>query len=156
VETVSFVGVTTSQSASMRMFPAWAEELGLGDVQLVGKDLPIHAERHRYREAVQEIKGDEHNRGALITTHKIDLFEACRDLFDRIDESARLTGETSCLSKRDGLLCARATDPVAAGKALRDSGELHSPARGGMPERFPAKCEAVRRRKRVPYQESRT
>jgi len=104
----------------MRMFPAWAEELGLGDVQLVGKDLPIHAERHRYREAVQEIKGDEQNRGALITTHKIDLFEACRDLFDRIDESARLTGETSCLSKRDGLLCARATDPVAAGKALRE------------------------------------
>jgi shikimate 5-dehydrogenase len=120
VETVSFVGVTTAKSTAMRMFPAWAEELGLGEVRLVGKDLPIHAERHLYREAVQAIKEDEHNRGALITTHKIDLFEASRDLFDRIDESARLTGETSCLYKRDGLFCARATDPVAAGRALRE------------------------------------
>ena len=64
------------------------------------------------------MKTDERERGALVTTHKIDLFEACRDLFDRIDESADLCGETSCLSKRDGLLFARATDPIAAGRAL--------------------------------------
>ena len=118
METLTFIGVTTSQSAAMRLFPAWARELGLGDVRLVGRDLPIHAERARYREVVQEIKADEHNRGALVTTHKIDLFEACRDLFDRVDETASLTGETSCLSKQDGLLWAKATDPVAAGKAL--------------------------------------
>ncbi len=102
----------------MRLFPAWAKELGLGDVRLVGCDLPIHAERRRYRDLVQRIKSGERERGALITTHKIDLFEACRDLFDRIDESADLCGETSCLSKRDGLLCARATDSLAAGRAL--------------------------------------
>jgi shikimate 5-dehydrogenase len=87
-------------------------------VQLVGRDLPIHAEREQYRDLVQRIKRDEHERGALITTHKIDLFEACRDLFDRIDESALLCGETSCLSKRAGMLCARATDMVSAGKAI--------------------------------------
>jgi shikimate 5-dehydrogenase len=86
----------------------------------VGRDLPIHADRRRYRDLVQGIKDDEHERGALVTTHKIDLFEACRDLFDTIDESSRITGETSCLSKRDGLLRARATDPIAAGKALHE------------------------------------
>jgi shikimate 5-dehydrogenase len=84
----------------------------------VGCDLPIHADRKEYRDLVERIKRDEHERGALITTHKIDLFEACRDLFDRIDENADLTGETSCLSKRDGLLWARATDPIAAGRSL--------------------------------------
>lgn len=120
METVNFIGVTTAQSAATRLFPAWAKELGLRDVRLVGRDLPIHAEPERYRELVQQIKDDDHDRGALVTTHKIDLFQACRDLFDRVDESARLTGETSCLSKRDGLLCARATDQVAAGKALRE------------------------------------
>ncbi len=73
-------------------------------MRLVGHDLPIHAEREQYRDLVRRIKSEEHERGALITTHKIDLFEACRDLFDRIDESALLCGETSCLSKRDGLL----------------------------------------------------
>ena len=39
-------------------------------------------------------------------------------MFDRIDESALLFGETSCLSKRDGILSARATDLVSAGKSL--------------------------------------
>jgi shikimate 5-dehydrogenase len=102
------------------LFPAWALELALGDVRLVGRDLPIHAPPQRYRDLVQKIKSDEHERGALITTHKIDLFEACRDLFDRIDESADLCGETSCLYKRDGLLFAHATDPVAAGRSLSE------------------------------------
>jgi shikimate 5-dehydrogenase len=102
----------------MRLFPVWAVELGLGDVRLVGCDLPIHAERKQYRDLVERIKNDEHQRGALITTHKIDLFEACRDLFDSIDENAVLTGETSCLSKRGGLFWARATDPIAAGKSI--------------------------------------
>jgi shikimate dehydrogenase len=102
------------------LFPAWAEELGLGDIRLVGRDLPIHASRQQYRDLVQGIKSDEHARGALITTHKIDLFEACRDLFDAIDETADLCGETSCLYKRDGLLRAQATDPIAAGKSLAE------------------------------------
>jgi shikimate dehydrogenase len=84
----------------------------------LGRDLPIHAPPQRYRDLVQSIKGDLHERGALVTTHKIDLFEACRDLFDGVDESAALCGETSCLYKRDGLLRAQATDPVAAGRAL--------------------------------------
>jgi shikimate 5-dehydrogenase len=90
----------------------------LRDVRLVGRDLPIHAARDQYRDVVQRIKNDGHERGALITTHKIDLFEACLDLFDRIDESALLCGETSCLSKRDGMLCARATDLVSASRSL--------------------------------------
>ena len=84
----------------------------------MGHDLPIHAPREEYRSLVGRIKTDEHERGALITTHKIDLFEACRDLFDQIDESSLLCGETSCLSKRDGMLCARATDLVSASRSL--------------------------------------
>jgi shikimate 5-dehydrogenase len=89
-------------------------------VSLVGHDVPIHAPREIYRDLVERIKGSEHERGALITTHKIDLFEACRDLFDRIDENAQLCGESSCLSKREGLLWARATDPISAGRSLRE------------------------------------
>ena len=104
----------------MRLFPAWARVLGLDDVQLVGCDLPIHAERERYREVVERIKSDERTRGGLITTHKIDLFEACRDLFDSVDEYAQLCGETSCLAKREGKFWAFATDPISAGRALAE------------------------------------
>jgi shikimate 5-dehydrogenase len=112
--------VTTGQSAAMRLFPAWASELGLRDVQLVGCDLPIHANRERYREVVERIKTGDDELGGLVTTHKIDLFESCRDLFDAVDKYAQLCGETSCIGKRDGRLWAFATDPISSGRALAE------------------------------------
>jgi len=84
----------------------------------VGCDLPIHAGAARYREAVGRIKSDPQERGALVTTHKIDLFDACRDMFDAVDQYALLCGETSCLAKREGQLVAFATDPISSGRAL--------------------------------------
>lgn len=119
-QTFSFYGVTTGGSSIMRIFPRWAEHLGLGDVRIDGTDFPIHADPEVYRARVQQLKDDPGERGALVTTHKIDLFRACRDLFDEIDPHARLCGETSCLSKRDGALRAHAKDPISAGKTLDD------------------------------------
>ena len=40
----SFYGVTTGGSSIMRLFPRWAEYLGLEDVRIEGTDLPIHAD----------------------------------------------------------------------------------------------------------------
>jgi shikimate 5-dehydrogenase len=114
----SFIGVTTGKSAIMRVFPAWAEHLGLGDVVIAGHDLPIHAEPERYRKVVSAIKLDPLDVGGLVTTHKIDLYAACRDLFDYVDPYAELCGETSCLSKRCGLLRAHAKDPISSGRSL--------------------------------------
>ncbi len=114
----SFVGVTTGKSAIMRVFPAWAEHLGLGDVAMSGHDLPIHAEPERYREVVRGLKDDPLALGGLVTTHKIDLFRACRDLFDYVDPYAQLCGEVSSLSKRDGLFRAHAKDPISSGRSL--------------------------------------
>jgi len=116
--TFSFYGVTTGGSLIMRIFPRWAEHLGLEDVRIEGTDLPIHADPAVYRARVERLKADDAEVGALVTTHKIDLFAACRDLFDEIDEHAALCGETSCLSKRDGRLRAQAKDPVSAGQSL--------------------------------------
>jgi shikimate 5-dehydrogenase len=116
--TLYFIGVTTGSSSIMRVFPAWAKHLGLADAAIVGIDFPLHAEPARYREAVTFIKHDPLSLGALVTTHKIDLFEACRDLFDRIDPHARLMDETSCLSKSGGALVALAKDPISAGLTL--------------------------------------
>ena len=64
------------------------------------------------------LKADPLSLGALVTTHKIDLFAACRDLFDEIDPHARLMGETSCLSKRGGRLVCHAKDPISSGLAI--------------------------------------
>jgi shikimate 5-dehydrogenase len=54
----------------------------------------------------------------LVTTHKIDLYAACQDLFDDIDVYARTMGETSCLSKRGGRFVCHAKDPITAGLAV--------------------------------------
>ena len=118
MRTFCFLGVTTGGSLIMRIFPRWAEHLGLQDVRIAGTDLPIHADPAVYRARVERLKADDRELGALVTTHKIDLFAACRDLFDEIDEHAELCGETSCLAKRDGRLRALAKDPISAGQSL--------------------------------------
>ena len=116
--TFYFIGVTTGKSSIMRVFPAWAKHLGLGDVEIKGIDLKIHDEPERYREAVSFIKNDPLSLGALVTTHKLDLLKASRDLFEELDPYAQLTGEISCISKRDGKLAGHAKDPITAGFSL--------------------------------------
>lgn len=116
--TFYFIGVTTAQSSIMRVFPAWAKHLGLGDVEIRGIDFPLHAPAADYRAAVEFIKHDPLSVGALVTTHKIDLYAACADLFDEVDEFARTMGETSCLSKHEGRFVCHAKDPITAGFAL--------------------------------------
>jgi shikimate 5-dehydrogenase len=116
--TFYFIGVTTASSSIMRVFPAWAEHLGLGDVVIKGVDLKLHDEVENYRRVVDFIKDDANSLGALVTTHKIDLLKACRDLFEELDYYAELTGEISCISKRDGKLRGHAKDPISSGLAL--------------------------------------
>ncbi len=116
--TLYFIGVTTGRSSIQQVFPRWADELGLTGAVLQGIDLPLHAPRDDYRRVVEFIAGDSLSLGALVTTHKIDLYAACADLFDEIDPFARLMGETSCISKRDGRLICHAKDPISSGLAL--------------------------------------
>ncbi|OJX63409.1 MAG: shikimate dehydrogenase [Micrococcales bacterium 73-13] len=117
--TLYFIGVTTGSSSVQRVFPLWAEALGLEDARLQGIDLPIHADRDAYRRVVEFIAADPLSRGALVTTHKIDLYQAARDLFDVRDPLSSLMGETSCISKSElGLLC-HAKDPISSALALR-------------------------------------
>jgi len=116
--TIYFIGVTTGQSSIMRVFPEWARHLRLGDCTIAGLDFAPHDNPQAYREAVSFIKQDERSLGALVTTHKVDLLRACRDLFDELDPYASLLGEVSSISKRDGRLIGHAKDPITSGLAL--------------------------------------
>lgn len=121
--TLYFIGVTTGKSSIMRVFPRWAAHLELGDAQIVGIDFQPHANSAAYREAVEFIRDDPLSLGALVTTHKLDLFAACHDLFDYIDPHAQLMSEVSSISKRDGRLCCHAKDPISSGLSI--DGFLH-------------------------------
>lgn len=116
--TIYFIGMTTGKSSIMRVFPKWAEFLGLGDVAIQGIDCRWHDDPAVYRHVVEFIRDDPLSQGALVTTHKIDLFKACRDLFAELDPRAELMGEVSCISKRDGRLRGDAKDPISSGLAL--------------------------------------
>ncbi|MFE2088584.1 shikimate dehydrogenase family protein [Streptomyces sp. NPDC059460] len=117
---MGFVGVSTSQSSIMKVFPQWARFLGLPAAQLTGFDLPLDADEAQYREVIDRIRRDPLLLGALITTHKIGVHRAAADLFDELDEFATLCGEISSVSKRDGQLIGHAKDPVTAGLALEE------------------------------------
>jgi shikimate 5-dehydrogenase len=116
--TMYFIGVTTAKSSINRLFPLWAEALHLGDCALRGMDFELHDDPARYRAAVEFIRRDPFSVGALVTTHKLDLCAACRDLFDVLDPLSASLGEVSSIYKRNGRLFARALDQVTSGLAL--------------------------------------
>lgn len=117
--TFYFIGVTTGSSSIMRVFPRWAEALGIPSA-IKGIDLPLHAPAADYREAVDFLKHDPLSLGALVTTHKIDIYNACKDMFDYTDPYAEALHEVSCFSKRDGVFRAHAKDPISSGLALQN------------------------------------
>lgn len=116
--TMYFIGVTTTKSSIMKVFPLWAKELGLKDAVLKGIDMDIHADPQQYRDVVSFIKRDPLSLGALVTTHKIDLYNAARDLIEYLDPYAARFGELSSISKKGGRLEGYAKDPISSGLAM--------------------------------------
>src|SRR5690554_6816562 len=112
--TMYFIGVTTTQSSIMKLFPLWAEELGLGNAIIKGIDIEIHADPEEYRKVVQFIKEDELSMGALVTTHKIDIYNAANDMFEYLDPHAQRFGELSSILKKNGKLEGYAKDPISS------------------------------------------
>lgn len=122
---MGFVGVTTGSSSIMSVFPLWADVLGLPTRTLVGHDLPMDATPEEYVALVEQIRDDPHHRGALVTTHKMNVFAAASGLFDELDPFAISCSEISSISKRPGAdgsdrLIGRAKDPLTVDLALND------------------------------------
>ncbi len=118
VPTFYFIGVTTGKSSINKVFPLWMRVLGRPEVVLEGVDCRIHDDPEVYRRAVAQIKYDPLSQGALVTTHKIDLLTAARDMFEFLDPYALITDEVSSISKLDGRLEGHAKDPITAGASL--------------------------------------
>lgn len=116
--TMIFIGVTTRSSSINAVFPRWAARLGLGEVELRGWDFPLRDSAVNYREALAFLKHDPLTLGALVTTHKIDVYSACRDQFDSTDGLTEALGEISSIYKRAGRLHGRTVDPITNRLAL--------------------------------------
>ena len=112
-----FIGVSTAGSSIFDLFPVWAEILGIEAV-IEGRDVALDAPPQAFRQAVEEIALEERAKGALVTTHKVNVFTHAGDLFVEVDSFARLCREVSCISKRNGMLVGHAKDPITAGLSL--------------------------------------
>ena len=115
--TMYFIGVTTGSSSIMKVFPKWAKYLGI-KANIEGFDFIQHDAPERYREVVAFIKSDPMSKGALVTTHKLDLLKATRGMFEVLDPYALALGEISSISKRGVRLCGHAKDPITSGLAF--------------------------------------
>ena len=118
IPTFYFIGVTTGKSSIMKVFPLWMKVLRRPEIVIEGIDLKIHDTPQAYRAAVAQIKYDPLSLGALVTTHKIDLYHAAIDMFESMDPYAKICGELSSISKREGALEGHAKDPITAGLSL--------------------------------------
>lgn len=116
--TFYFVGVTTKKSSINKVFPLWMKVLNREDVVLEGIDHPMNDLPENYRRSVAQIKYDPLSLGGLVTTHKINIVEAARDMFEYLDPYAQICGEVSSISKLDSRLEGHAKDPITAGLSM--------------------------------------
>jgi shikimate 5-dehydrogenase len=116
-----FIGVATAQSSIHRIFPEWARLAGVESAELTGIDVPLGASSECYRGAVARIRDDPEAVGALVTSHKVGIWEHARGFFTDFDDDARLLGEVSCIVRREARLTGLAIDTLTAGLALRSA-----------------------------------
>lgn len=114
-----FIGASTAGSSIFDIFPRWTPILGI-EGSISGYDIPLGAPPEAFRAAVDHIATRPDTLGALVTTHKVDIFRHAGDLFEELDERARLCREVSCISKRDAAVVGHAKDPITAGRTLAE------------------------------------
>lgn len=112
-----FVGIDTGGSSIHRVFPAWMSELGV-DAVVEGVDLPAGASATAYRALVNRIGEQDDVLGAVITSHKLGVHAAARDLLRAGDPYVDLLQEVNVIAKGGGGLSGHARDPLAVAAVL--------------------------------------
>src|SRR5690554_2977351 len=118
---VLFLGVDTTGSAVHRSFPLWGAALGLDGVVLRGVNLPAGTSPAAWRDLLADMAGNPRVRGAVVTDHKLRLYDACRDMVGHAAAEVDLMREINCLALRGGSLSAHARDVVALDAVLGSS-----------------------------------
>ncbi|HWB37635.1 MAG TPA: hypothetical protein VHA75_16595, partial [Rugosimonospora sp.] len=97
-----FIGVDTRGSAVHRLFPRWAGAIGTDEV-LAGVDIPADAPPGAFARLVHDMRDNPRVHGAVVTSHKLRLYRACREIFDTTEALVDLTGEVNALDTRAGV-----------------------------------------------------
>jgi shikimate dehydrogenase len=114
---IVFLGVTTGSSLVHQVMPLWDSVLS-SRRSLRGIDMDLDADDSGYLEVLGEIASDESIAGAVVTAHKIRLFQACRGRFAHLDPLAIACEEINAITKSDGDLRGWARDPISVGRVV--------------------------------------
>lgn len=117
--TMLFIGVSTGKSFVHKVFPKWLE-IAKVQAQLRGVDLQPNSPKASYESVVNYIRNEEKILGALVTTHKTNIFNYTKSFFRYVSESADQLGEVGVIYKIDGQLACDAPDPMAQLYVLRN------------------------------------
>jgi shikimate 5-dehydrogenase len=114
---VLFVGVTTASSLIHRAMPAWQPLLPT-PCSVRGVDLPLGAGREVYARLLDRIRDDDSVAGAVITTHKLGVYEAGLLRFEWLDPLAVACEEVNAIRRTAAGLHGWARDPVSVGRVV--------------------------------------
>jgi len=118
VADVVFVGVTTGSSLAHQAFARWQPLTGV-DCELRGVDIAVNADDGGYAVVLDQLRRDPAVLGAVVTTHKLRMFQVGRARFDRLDPIAVACEEVNAVKRHaDGSLEAWARDPVSVGRVV--------------------------------------
>ena len=114
---VVFVGVTTGSSLVHRTMPIWQSVLGLS-CSLRGADIDLGSDDDSYLRLLADLTSDDSVAGAVVTAHKVRMFQACRGCFTHLDPLAVACEEINAIRQTDGSLYGWARDPVSVGRVV--------------------------------------
>ncbi|MGC5017853.1 hypothetical protein [Micromonospora sp. DT47] len=97
-----FVGISTAGSSIHTAFPLWAPTFAPGAV-LRGVDLPATTDPAEFRRLAIAMRDNPLVRGAVVTSHKLRMYDAITELIDHADPLSAITHELNALDTRDGI-----------------------------------------------------
>ncbi|HEY7431002.1 MAG TPA: hypothetical protein VH641_09740 [Streptosporangiaceae bacterium] len=114
---VLFVGVATASSLIHRAMPAWQPLLPT-PCTVRGVDIQPGAGRAVFAALLDRIRDDESVAGAVVTSHKISLYQAGLLRFDWLDPLAVACEEVNSIRRTPAGLRGWARDPVSVGRVV--------------------------------------
>jgi shikimate dehydrogenase len=136
VTEVWFVGVKTAGSLIHRAISLWWELLP-APCEVRGVDVEPGSPGARYVELLEELRtAPERVAGAVVSVHKVGLFEAGHRLFAELDPIARACEEMNAVRRAGSDLHGYARDPISVGRVVdriwpRREGEVVCIGAGG-------------------------
>lgn len=121
--TMFFIGVTTHNSFVNQVFCDWLKIINK-DAELIGVNLPVGCDEKEYSKIVSFIKSQPLALGALVTTHKVRLYNSTKQLFDNLPDPCNEFQEIGCIYKKGDALCGEVTDIFSVQSALYSFLEL--------------------------------